>query len=263
MTNRVRIVPKVKRRRKREPALAPAPEAIPAKFNPIHGYLTRPLLKDRLLLNLSRRIQDDFHAISMPAAYDKGAILFVEGQDPQGVFIISHGRAKLTSSSASGKSMILRMAEPGEVVGLPGTVSGQAYALTAEALEPIQAEFVPRQPFLQFLREHGEAALRVAEIMTDIYHATFQEVRYLGFSASAPEKLARFLLDLTAARAADGGELRATLALTHEEIAEMIGAARETVSRLLADFKREGLIELRGSTLVISNKSGLEKLLSQ
>lgn len=259
MTNRVQVVPKVKRRRKR----APEPHAAPNRLNPLHGYLTRPLLKDRLLLNLPQRVQDSFHAISIPASYDKGAILFVEGQDPQGVFILSHGRAKLTASSADGKSLILRMAEPGEVVGLPGTISGLAYALTAEALEAIQAEFVPRQPFLQFLRENGEAALRVAEIMTDIYHATFQEVRNLGFSASAPEKLARFLLDLTASPTKSTGELRAVLTLTHEEIAEMIGAARETVSRLLADFKRERLIELRGSTLVISNKAGLEKLLSQ
>ena len=215
------------------------------------------------MLNLPRQVQEGFHALSMPVAYAKGAILFIEGQAPEGVFILSNGRAKLSASSTDGKSLILRMAEPGEVVGLPGTISGHVYVLTAEAVEPIRAEFIPRQPFLQFLRDHGEAALRVAEIMTEIYHATFQEVRYLGFSASAPEKLARFLLDLTASRPESSAQPRAALTLTHEEIAEMIGAARETVTRLLADFKRERLIEVRGSTLVISNKAGLEKLLGE
>lgn len=259
MTNRVQIVPKIKRRRPR----VPKPVRPQPMFNPIEGYLTRPLLKDRLLLNLPQRVQDGFHALAVPVHYAKGAILFVEGQAPDGVYILTNGRAKLTAGSADGKSLILRMAEPGEVVGLPGTISGMVYVLTAEALEPIRAEFIPRQPFLNFLREHGEAALRVAEIMTDIYHATFQEVRTLGFSASAPEKLARFLLDLTASKPEGGGQPRAPLTLTHEEIAEMIGVARETVSRLFGDFKRERLIELRGSTLIISNKAGLERLLDR
>jgi CRP/FNR family transcriptional regulator len=69
------------------------------------------------------------------------------------------------------------------------------------------------------------------------------------------------LLDVAATRAQNGGQLRATLTLTHEEIAEMIGVARETVTRIFATFKREQLIEVRGSTLVIANKAGLERLL--
>jgi CRP/FNR family transcriptional regulator len=133
--------------------------------------------------------------------------------------------------------------------------------LTAETLEPIEANFVSRGPLMQFLREHGEASLRVAEILNEIYHETFQELRYLGLSGSAAEKLARFLLDVAASRAQNNGQLRATLTLTHEEIAEMIGVARETVTRLFATFKREHLIEVHGSTLVIANKMGLERLL--
>jgi len=96
--------------------------------------------------------------------------------------------------------------------------------------------------------------------LNEIYHATFQEVRYLGLSGSAAAKLARFLLDVATSRAQDDGRLQATLALTHEEIAGIIGVARETVTRLFASFKRERLIELHGSTLVVANKAGLEKL---
>ena len=73
------------------------------------------------------------------------AILFVEGQEARGVFVICNGRIKLSASSADGKSLILRIAEPGEVVGLPGTISGKPYEVTAEALEPIQANFIPRE----------------------------------------------------------------------------------------------------------------------
>jgi len=216
--------------------------------------------KERLLGDLPRPVLEGFDAISSHESYPKGAILFVEGQEARGVFILSNGRAKLSASSADGKSLLLRIAEPGEVIGLPGAISGKTYVLTAEALEAIEASFISRGPFMQFLRENGEAALRVAEILNEIYHATFQEVRYLGLSGSAAEKLARFLLDVAASRAQNNGQLCATLLLTHEEIAEMIGVARETVTRLFASFKRERLIEVRGSTLMIANKAGLEKL---
>ena len=96
-----------------------------------------------------------------------------------------------------GKSLILRIAESGEIVGLPGTISGKPYEVTAETLEPVQANFIPADDFLNFLRTHGEVALRVAEMLSDIYHATCREVRYLGLSGSAAAKLARFVLDLT------------------------------------------------------------------
>jgi CRP/FNR family transcriptional regulator, cyclic AMP receptor protein len=111
------------------------------------------------------------------------------------------------------------------------------------------------------VRAHGEVGLRVAEILSDIYHATYREVRYLGLSGSAEEKLARFLLDLTADRDHDHGHARATLTLTHEEIAGMVGTSRETVSRLFAEFKRKRLVEVYGSKLVIANRAGLQKLL--
>ncbi|MGA8012169.1 MAG: Crp/Fnr family transcriptional regulator [Candidatus Acidiferrales bacterium] len=216
-------------------------------------------MKERLLGNLPRPVLEGFDAISSSQAYPKGAILFVEGQAAYRVFILSSGRVKLTTASAEGKSLLLRIAEPGEMIGLPGVISGKIYVLTAEALEPVQVNVISRVPFMEFLREHGNAALRVAEILNEIYHATFRELQYLAHSGSAAEKLARFLLDSAASRGASNDQLRARLALTHEEIAEIIGVARETVTRLFATFKREHLIELQGSIIVIADKAGLER----
>jgi len=198
------------------------------------------------------------HKSTLPA----GALLFVEGQVPRGVFVICNGLVKLSTSSAGGKSLILRMAAPGEVIGLPGTISGKPYEATAEALEPIQANFIPRKPFLEFLRTHGEVALRVAQALTDIYYAAYREVRCLALTGSVEEKLASFLLDFAAARASDNAQTRVVLTLTHEEIAGMIGATRETVTRLFTDFRRKGLVQLHGSSLVITDKTGLQKLLA-
>ncbi len=255
--SRVRIVPEVKRRRKHDPA---APKTL-LPLQAIESSLAGPFLKERLLGNLPRPVLDGFDAISSSKSYPKRAILFVEGQEACGVFILSSGRVKLTTTSPDGKSLLLRTAEPGEVIGLPGAISGKIYVLTAEALEPIQVNFISREPFMEFLREHGDAALRVAEILNEIYHATFRELQYLALSGSAAEKLARFLLDAAASRGPSNDQLRAKLTLTHEEIAGMIGVARETVTRLFASFKREHLIERQGSTLVIADKAGLERLL--
>jgi CRP/FNR family transcriptional regulator, cyclic AMP receptor protein len=227
----------------------------------IEECISCPMLRDRLFCNLSQPALQGLDAISHSATYPNGAVLFVEGQEPRGVFIICNGRVKLSGGSADGKSLIFRIAEAGEIIGLPGTLSSKPYELTAEALEPTQANFIRREEFLAFLRQHGEAALRVAEMLSNIYHATCQEVRYLGLSSSAAEKLARFLLDLTSARTTENGHLRTTLALTHEEIGEMIGASRETVTRLFASFKRKHFIEVHGSSLVIKNKAALQEFL--
>jgi CRP/FNR family cyclic AMP-dependent transcriptional regulator len=259
---RLRILPRRKRR-----IMAPTGAMnTPYGLQVIESCLTCPLMRDRLFCDLPKPALEGLDAISSSATYPKGAILFVEGQEPRGVFVICNGRVKLTAGSADGKSLILRIADAGEVVGLPGTISGKPYEVTAEALEPIQANFIPRAPFLEFLKKHGEAALRVAEILSDIYHATYREVRYLGLSGSASEKLARFLLDRVAEHNSSHGKpadpIRATLTLTHEEIAQMIGTSRETVTRVFADFKRTHLVEVHGSTLIIPNKAHLEKLLN-
>jgi CRP/FNR family cyclic AMP-dependent transcriptional regulator len=227
----------------------------------IENCLTCPLHRERLFCDLAPAALAGLDAISSAAVYPKGAILFVEGQEPRGVFVICNGRVKLSATSVGGKSLILRMAEAGEVIGLPGTISGKPYEAMAEAQEPIQANFIPRKPFLEFLRTHGEVALRVAETLSDIYYATYREVRCLGLSGSVEEKLARFLLDFTAGHASGNGQTRSVMTLTHEEIAETIGSSRETVTRLFTDFKRKGFVQVHGSTLVIADETALRELL--
>jgi CRP/FNR family transcriptional regulator len=178
------------------------------------------------------------------------------------VFILCSGRVKLSTSSADGKTLILRISEPGEVLGLPATVTGTCYELTGDVIEPAQANFISRNEFLNFLKENGEAALRVAQQLGETYHAAVAEMRTIGLSHSAGEKLARFLLEWAANYPEEKGQVRIKLTLTHEEIAQMIGSSRETVTRLLADFRRKQLVLVMGSTLVIKNKSELESIVT-
>jgi CRP/FNR family transcriptional regulator, cyclic AMP receptor protein len=259
MTYRMKVIPKRKRRAMRAATEMKARRGLPL----IESPLACPLIEDHVFSDLPSPILAELDMISCPASYTKDAILFVEGQEPRGVFVLCNGRVKLSTNSADGRSIIVRIAEPGEVVGLVGVLSGRVYELTAEALEPLQANFIPREAFLRFLRENGEAAVRVAEIVSGIYHATLLEVRYLGFSSSTAEKLARFLLDLPATPVPGDGQLRAALTMTHKEIGGIIGASRETVTRLFANFKRQGLMEIHESNAIFLNKASLEKLLDQ
>src|SRR5271157_2331339 len=91
----------------------------------VESCVTCPLKKERFFCHLSPPTLKNLDAISFAASYPRGAVLFVEGQEPCGVFVICHGRVKLTVNSAHGRSLILRIVEPGQVVGLPGTMSGK------------------------------------------------------------------------------------------------------------------------------------------
>jgi CRP/FNR family transcriptional regulator, cyclic AMP receptor protein len=227
----------------------------------IENCLNCPHREERLFCDLPPAALQHMSQITSASSYPKGATLFVEGQTPRGVFILCNGKVKLSTSSADGKTLILRIADVGEVLGLAAVVSGKEYQATADVLEPTQANFIARNDFLAFLRDHGEAALRVAQQLAENYHHSLTEMRTIGLSHSAGEKLARFLLDWTAEHHKGNGEIRMTMTLTHEEIAQMIGASRETVTRLFADFKKKQLLEVKGSTLIIRDKARLENML--
>jgi CRP/FNR family transcriptional regulator len=240
---------------------AGGPVRAPYGLEIIESCLACPQREEHLFCNLPPGAVESLAAITSAAVYPKGATLFVEGQPPRGVFIVCRGRVKLSTSSADGKTLILRISEPGEVLGLPAAVTGKPYELSADVIEPTQANFIAREAFLQFLREHGEAALRVAQQLGETYHSAIAEMRTIGLSRSVGEKLAHFLLDLAAQQETQGNQVRFTLTLTHEEIAQMIGSSRETVTRLFGDFKKRNFLEVKGSTVIIHDKTGLEHLL--
>lgn len=227
----------------------------------IDSCLTCKLREEYLFCNLPAPALKDLESIKSTASYPKGAQLFVEGQQPRGVFVLCHGRAKLATSSSEGRTMILKIAEAGEVLGLSATVSGKPYEVTAELLEPSQANFIGRDDFLKFLSHHGEAAVRVAQQLSQNYHSAYEEIRSLGLSETTAEKFARLLLEWSSHHAEHGNnQMRLTVTLTHEEIAQLIGSSRETITRLFSDFKKKKILEVKGSSLIIRNKSALEKM---
>jgi CRP/FNR family transcriptional regulator, cyclic AMP receptor protein len=216
------------------------------------------LKADGFFCDLSPTALKAFEAIKYTTAYPEGAVLFVEGQPPRGVFMLCKGRVKLSITSSEGKTIILRLSQPGELLGLNAAVSGNPYQATAEMLEPCQVNFVKREDFLRLLRQHGDASIHAAEQLSSNYHIACDQIRSLGLSQSAPQKLARFLLDWSTKGQQTPQGIRVKLSLTHEEIGQIIGSSRETVTRTLGELKSSDLVSLHGSTLVIQNKPALE-----
>lgn len=202
----------------------------------------------------------DFEAVKSSTVYPAGAVLFLEKQDPRGVFVLCGGEVKLSISSSGGKTLILKIAKPGDVLGLMATVTGNPYEVTAETLHPCQVLFVRRDDFLRFIARHPEANQEVIRQLSSAYQGACDQLRTVGLSASAPEKLARVLLDWTAEGKATKQGTKITLPLTHEEIAEFIGTTRETVTRTLSEFKSRQLVALQGSTLMVSNRAALQTI---
>ena len=137
------------------------------------------------------------------------------------------------------------------MLGLSATISNHPYEVTAEMTEPGQANFIPADALFEFLHDHGEVVLRVAQQLSHNYYSAYEEIRTLGLTRSPGQKFAKLLLGWSAERGDSNHSLHLHLVLTHEEIGQMIGTTRETVSRLFADFKKKHFIQSKGTRVPV------------
>ncbi len=209
---------------------------------------------------LSNQTLEDLDQIVHTTTYPAGSLIFWEGQAPRGVSILCHGRAKLMSTNREGKTFIMKLAQPGEILGLHAVVTGRAYELTVETLQPSQLAFIGTADFLSFIKRHGDACLYVAQQLGNDCQSAYEVIRSIGLSHSVTEKVARLLLHWSVDGRMSGGAIHLKLALTHEEVAQLIGSSRETVTRILGELRKSKVLELNGSTLVIRNKAALERM---
>lgn len=197
------------------------------------------------------------HKSTLPA----GAVLFVEGQSPRGIFIVCSGKVNLSTTSREGKILILKTAEPGEVLGLSAAISGAGYETTAETATPCQLNFVDREHMLELMQTYPEIGVRTAQFLSRDFQSAYRDIRDLVLTRSSAGKLARLLLSQSGSQNIESAaEIRIGSSMTHEEMAQRIGSSRETVTRLLSDLKKRQLIRLDGSTLVIPDRGALEAL---
>lgn len=232
----------------------------PYGLNILDNCLTCPVRGEHLFCDLSPQAGQRLNEIKSTAVYPKGTMLFIEGQQPRGVFVLCVGKAKLSTSSREGKTIITKISDSGDVLGLNAVISNRPYEVTAEMMEPGQANFIPRDSFLLMLKDHPEVAVRVAQQLSRNYYTAYEEIRTLGLAASPSEKLAKLLLSWSSKTVQEDGSAQVKLTLTHEEVAEIIGTTRETVSRLFSEFKRKQLVQFKGATIVIRSRGALERI---
>lgn len=224
----------------------------PYGLQPAESCQTCKLREEGFFCQVSPAALEDFNAVRTTTTYPHGAVLFLEKQDSRGIFVLCAGQVKLSISSSAGKTLILRIARAGEVLGLNAVMSHRPYEVTAETLYPCQVAFVRREDFLGLLKKYPEMHEGVVRQLSSLYSGACEQLRTVGLCSSAPEKLARLLLDWS------GDEKQVKVPLTHEEIASFMGTTRETVTRTLSDFKSRNLVTVHGSTLTIADRPALE-----
>ncbi len=137
---------------------------------------------DRAFCDLPDGVLEAFDAMKSVAPYPKGSILFAEGRAPKGIFVLCNGRAKLTVCSETGKRLLVRVAGPGEVLGLGAAISGTNYELNAELLDAAKVAFVRRKDLIAFLREYPEICMRIVRRLSSDLHSAYERVRNVGMA---------------------------------------------------------------------------------
>ncbi|MEI9981649.1 MAG: cyclic nucleotide-binding domain-containing protein [Edaphobacter sp.] len=142
----------------------------------------RPL---RMFCNLNADALADFSALGIQTKISSGAKLFREDEPGGAVIVVCAGQVKLSCTSREGRTLILKIAMPGDVLGLSATISGTRHEVTAETIEPTQIKTIPRGDFMVFLEKHGEASLHSARALSEEYRTAFVDARRLALSTSA------------------------------------------------------------------------------
>ena len=236
---------------------------VPYSLSIIESCSSCALRENGLFCKLPQGTIAELSSLRHSCLYPRGAVLFVEGEAPNGLFILCSGQVKLSVGSPSGHIINLRIAEPGEALGLGSVVASEPYAMRAETLSHCQVSYISKLQFLQLLRAHPDLSLNVSRHLSMELHKAYDQTRLLALAPGTQVKVAQFLLTWAEQHGelAVGG-MRLAVHMTHEEIGESIGASRETVSRVLGDFRRKQLIRVRGGTIVILQPRQLRGLTS-
>ncbi|HEY1984272.1 MAG TPA: Crp/Fnr family transcriptional regulator [Terracidiphilus sp.] len=207
---------------------------------------------------LSAAALQDIASLQFPSSYGANVVLFSEKDEAKGLFIVLEGEIKVSINSSEGRRLSLSIARKGEILGLASALTGNEYDVTAETLYPTRVAHIGRSEFLNFLARHPESYKVVIEELSRQVTQGCDQLRTVGLAATAPEKLARLLLDWSDnGQPTDLGGARFRFSMTHEEIGEFIGASRETVTRTLSTFKTRRLVAFQGSMITIPSRTAL------
>ena len=210
--------------------------------------------------DLDDRSLRDFENLGFTNVYPPGSVLFSEGQHPHGIFLLCRGSVKLSVSAGDGRTLISRIVTPGDALGLSSALTGNPFKATAETLETSHIHFVRRDDFIRFVTSTQVLSNAVRQLSNEC-EKDADHIRTLGLAHSASEKLANLLLNWCTSHGKETENgIRVQMLMTHEDISQLIGTSRETVSRLLKDFRDKNIVSIRGSALTVHDREALEAL---
>ena len=208
----------------------------------------------------------EIHAARDPrlsGVYERGHDLFAEGQPARGVYLM-RGRAKISVSSAQGKLVVLRIAEPGDLLGVNSVLNGLPFDYSAQALDNCRVDFIPLTNFVDLLDSNPAVRSRVLQELSLELSKVVEQFRILLLSNSAKAKLVQLLLkwcDEVGEVVPQG--IRVNRQFTHEEIAQMICVSRETVSRLLAELIKQRALSVAAGAITVHERAAMKYLATQ
>lgn len=209
---------------------------------------------------LSAKEFEALKRLMRPLKFNKGDLIFQEGEPGFGLYIICRGKVKLSKHAPNGKEQILKILGPGEILGEGTLFDREEYSASAKALEDAQAQFIERRDFLDFLEKHHGVALKLIEKLARElrgFESKLIEMAYAG----AHERLARLLLAIANKYGIEEAEGRYIgLELSRLELAELASLSLETTIRALGEFRDRGFVVFRGHQIIITDEASLGQL---
>lgn len=191
--------------------------------------------------------------------YQKGQLIYQEGSQAMGLFCVHQGKIKLTKAAGDNKEQIVHLLREGEVLGYRALVASTPYSHSAVALEDCVVCFVPRPDFLRLLQSNQQFSTALMQLLARVLGLAEERMLDLAYKP-VRERLAGALLLVQKTFLREGDALPFRISLGREDLAALVGTAKETVSRLLSEFKDAGMIATRGSQITILKPTRLQEL---
>ncbi len=188
--------------------------------------------------------------------------VYLPGDPADYVYLLKTGRVKVSSFAQSGKEITLAILRPGDLFGIVEAFDGTPREAHAEALEDVVVGAIPREDFVRRIKEQPDLAMEFTRLLVFQLRKLQTRVQDLVFRG-ATGRLAHLLLDLSGATGSGGRSvLRIDARLTHQEMANVVGCARETVSTIMGQFREQGLIRINGQSITILNVDAVSRMVA-
>ena len=216
----------------------------------------------RLFDGLSQAEMQEMERITRMEEVRKRQPLYLPGDPSSNVYLLKQGRVKIANTAPSGKEITFDILEPGEVFGELGVLEDSPRTTVAEALDDTLICIIRREDFNRYLATHPDMMVKLTKLIGLRLRKIQSRVEDLVFR-DVPARLAHLLVELRRSDGvAEGSGVRLRVKLTHQEMADLIGCSRETVSTTLGQFRDDGLIRMDGRAITIVNEKGLSRLVS-